>query len=298
MANKSTKLMVGVNDLLDEIQNNSHKIFSGSNIAILSLIDRENDSRLRLIIPDKYWTTETGEKIHNRLMLKLNTDNPDIKNGNRGELSNLLTGNDGHTGVKATRLDLARDLSGNNFSYLENSKSQFNDWFSTSLISESFSIQCLPSVFKCLTRNLNNIKKDKGSSYSNNDALRYDINLFHRALQNLCSAKKYSDFFWWLFLYALFQAEITNFISYFPQTQYKQIADCLNTSKSKSLLFNNTQVLNLSENKFWDIRRKLVESAYGHLIIAGPSLRDAFSVDDNHTLVASLTNALEHGALI
>lgn len=297
MANKSTKLMVGVNDLLDEIQNNSHKIFSGSNIAILSLIDRENDSRLRLIIPDKYWTTETGQKIHNRLMLKLNTDNPDIKNGNRGELSNLLTGNAGHTGVKATRLDLARDLSGNNFSYLENSKSQFNDWFSTSLISESFSIQCLPSVFKCLTRNLNNIKKDKGSSYSNNDALRYDINLFHRALQNLCSAKKYSDFFWWLFLYALFQAEITNFISYFPQTQYKQIADCLNTSKSKSLLFNNTQVLNLSENKFWDIRRKLVESAYGHLIIAGPSLRDAFSVDDNHTLVASLTNALEHGAL-
>lgn len=67
MANKSTKLMVGVNDLLDEIQNNSHKIFSGSNIAILSLIDRENDSRLRLIIPDKYWTTETGQKIHNRL---------------------------------------------------------------------------------------------------------------------------------------------------------------------------------------------------------------------------------------
>ena len=51
MANKSTKLMVGINDLLDEIQNNSHKIFSGSNIAILSLIDRENDSRLRLIIP-------------------------------------------------------------------------------------------------------------------------------------------------------------------------------------------------------------------------------------------------------
>lgn len=297
MARKNTKLMVGVNELLTEIISNRHKIFSSDNLHILSLIDRENESRLRLIIPDSYWSTKIGTKIQERLMLRLKGDNVESRNLNRGELSNLLTGTDGHTGVKYTRLELALDLSSQNYCYMEESKKQFYDWFAVNKISEGFTIRYLPKVYKCLTSSLSNLKKDKGSSYTSSETLRYDINLFHKVLQNLCAAKRYPEFFWWLFLYALFQVEITKFISYFPQTQYEKILGYLNTSKNKTPLFNNTQVVNLSENKFWDIRRRLVETSYGHLIIAGPSLKDAFSVDDDHTLVYSLMTALEQGAL-
>ena len=56
-------------------------------------------------------------------------------------------------------------------------------------------------------------------------------------------------------------------------------------------------MLNVESKKFWDIRRKLVSTAYGHLIIAGPSLKDAFSVDDAHTIVQSLKESIEKGRL-
>ena len=64
--------MIGVNDLIDEIKNNANIIFSCGNPAFLSNIARENDSRLRILIPDQYWNTPCGKVIENRLMLKTN----------------------------------------------------------------------------------------------------------------------------------------------------------------------------------------------------------------------------------
>ena len=97
MGTKKTKLMIGVNDLIIEITENSNIIFSCANPAFLSNIDRENDSHLRILIPDKYWNTQCGKIIENRLMLKNNSVNNQTKKSVRSELSNLLTGTDGHT---------------------------------------------------------------------------------------------------------------------------------------------------------------------------------------------------------
>lgn len=118
MGTKKVKLMIGVNYLIDEIKDNANIIFSCANPAFLSNIARENDSRLRILIPDQYWNTSCGKVIENRLMLKTNPDNILGRMPVRSELSNLLTGTEGHTGIKTTRSDLAKDLAEHHFTLL------------------------------------------------------------------------------------------------------------------------------------------------------------------------------------
>lgn len=288
MSTKKVKLMIGVNDLIDEIKNNANIIFSCGNPAFLSNIARENDSRLRILIPDQYWNTPCGKVIENRLMLKTNPDNIQGKMPVRSELSNLLTGTEGHTGIKTTRSDLAKDLTEHHFALLLKQKNKFDTWFSSNLIHEDFSIECLPTVYKALI---------SPRSAGKNILCNYTISVFRKTLLLLCSTKKYSDFFWWLFLYALFQKDIVEFVSYFPKTQYKIISDMLNNTKSPKELFYETQLLTLSEDKFWAARRKLVETASGHLILTGPSLKDAFNIDAEHSLISELTDALNRGLI-
>lgn len=288
MGNKKVKLMTGVNDLINEIKDNSNIIFSCTNPAFLSKIDRENDSHLRILIPDQYWNTQFGKFIESRLMLKNTPNDNQPKRSVRSELSNLLTGTDGHTGVKTTRSDLAKDLAKEEgFSLLLKQKEFFDICFAPNLIHENFSVKCLPSVYKSLTSfhttNKRSIK---------NDLDWYHVSIFCKTLLFLCSTRKYSDFFWWLFLYALFQKDIVAFSSHFPQTQYKTISDMLNNAKSPKELFDKSQVLDLSEEKFWAVRKKLVQTASEHLIITGPSLKDAFNIDADHSLISALTDVL------
>ena len=281
--------MIGINDLIVEIQENSASIFSNPT-DIKNIAASGNDSHLRLLISDEYWTTERGANIEKRLMLKLNP-NDNTKKANRGELSNLLTANDGHTSVRSIRADLASDLSQKeNFKYLEQTKKHFDILFTNSRINTTFSIHCLPTVYKYLSHIPYGSKQNIKSS--NSEHPYYDIAIFHKTLLFLCAHGEYSKFFWWLFLYALFQENILEFISHFPQTQYRIISDMLNTKKAPTMAFNQTQVINLSEDAFWTIRRKLVQTAYGHLIIAGPSLKDAFNVDADHSLISVLTDVL------
>lgn len=292
MGTKKTKLMIGVNDLITEITENSNIIFSCASPTFLSSIDRENDSHLRILIPDEYWNTQYGKVIEDRLMLKNNSVNNQTRRSARSELSNLLTGTDGHTGVKSTRLDLAKDLAKHYNPLLSDKKKEFDTLFASNLICEDFSIKCLPNVYKALITS-----HPFGKYTGKNDIYSYTISIFCKTLLLLCSTQKYSDFFWWLFLYALFQRNIVEFVSFFPETQYKIISDMLNNAKSPKDFFYETQVLNLSEEKFWAVRRKLVQTAYGHLIITGPSLKDAFNIDADHSLISDLTDALNSGSI-
>lgn len=292
MAKKSQKLMMGVNNLIEEINRNHSAVFNCSH-PMFDIINKKNDSHLGLLIPDEYWETPVGSDIKSRL--KLNTIGA---TENRSELSNLLTATDGHTGVKGTRQALADDLAGKNYCFLEKSYKNFMQIFSLDVISENFSLKDLPKVNEYLMRYPIDIKKrDNGSPYSSiNDIIR-DIDCFHKTLLYLCAHKKYSDFFWWLFLYSLFQVDITRFIDKIPQIQYKYILNRFYTTQKDCIPFHNLPMMSVKEGQFWDIRHELVESAKGHLIIAGPSLRDAFSVDNPHTIVDALKKNIESGAL-
>lgn len=87
MGTKKTKLMIGVNDLITEITENSNIIFSCASPTFLSSIDRENDSHLRILIPDEYWNTQYGKVIEDRLMLKNNSVNNQTRRSARSELA-------------------------------------------------------------------------------------------------------------------------------------------------------------------------------------------------------------------
>ena len=99
MANKLDKRMIGIKELLGIIKKNHEKIFRSQNATFLSLTDNKNKSCLELIISDEYWKTGKGERILLRL------------EGDQRELSNLVNGESGHTGVKATRKELSEEFS-------------------------------------------------------------------------------------------------------------------------------------------------------------------------------------------
>ena len=138
MTRSKNKFMIGVNDLIAEIKDNSSIIFANSTSVFFSCFGRENDDHLRILIPDEYWNTPQGTILKNRLMLNINSD-IHTKKTVRSELSNLLKGNEGHTGVKVTRSELATDLSNNYFELLCKQKKRFDSWFSSNLINEDCS---------------------------------------------------------------------------------------------------------------------------------------------------------------
>lgn len=100
MTDKLDKRMIGMKELLYVIKKNSKEIFRSENASFLSLTDSKNISCLELIISNKYWEKGKGKEIFEHL-----------ENDQR-ELSNLVTGESGHTGVKATRKELSEELSG------------------------------------------------------------------------------------------------------------------------------------------------------------------------------------------
>ena len=162
------------------------------------------------------------------------------------------------------------------------------------LINKDFSIYNLPNVYRCLISNYN---INKSAIKNTNSNINYIISIFHSILLFLSATKKYSDFFWWVFLYALFQKDIIEFASHFPQTQYKEISDMLNASNTPKELWGKSQVLNLSEPNLGETRKALIRSASNHLIIAGSSLKDAFNIDSDHSLISALTDALNSDSL-
>lgn len=126
MSRKNVQFMLGVNDLLDEMSKKPYSVFKDGKVSFSNIIDRENESRLRLIIPDTYWETRTGKRLHDRLLLK--TAGRKSAKPSRSELSNLLTGKTGHTAVTQIRYELAYDLA-QNYEYLETARMNFTSLF-------------------------------------------------------------------------------------------------------------------------------------------------------------------------
>lgn len=176
MANKLDKRMIGIKELLYIIKENHEKIFRSQNATFLSLTDNKNKSCLELLIPDKYWKTGNGGNI----FLRLEED--------QRELSNLVNGESGHTGIKATRKELSEELCGENYDiFLKGNREKFEQWFDRQIIVENFSIECLPQVCSFLEKRIDNIKKGNGSNYKKHGDFQYDIDVFQKTLQNLCA---------------------------------------------------------------------------------------------------------------
>ena len=60
---------------------------------------------------------------------------------------------------------------------------------------------------------LDDVKIPTDLLYNSVEKYIYDIDCFQKVLLYLCAKKDFSEFFWWLFMYALFQGYIVLFKS-------------------------------------------------------------------------------------
>lgn len=108
------------------------------------------------------------------------------------------------------------------------------------------------------------------------EELDRQLDLVRKGILYLYHQKRYADFFWWLFMFSLLQCEIVRFLPYLPVNQYRSIIDYLGLKDKDLLKIRRKPFVSVHEDDFWDIRRKLIDTATGHLIIMGPSLKEAF----------------------
>ncbi len=292
MSRRNVQFMLGVNDLLDEMSKKPYSVFKDGKVSFSNIIDRENESRLRLIIPDTYWETRTGKRLHNRLLLK--TAGRKSAKPSRSELSNLLTGKTGHTAVTQIRYELAYDLA-QNYEYLETARMNFTSLFNDKIVVDNFSIKTIDNILKFFMIDLDDVKIPTDLLYNSVEKYIYDIDCFQKVLLYLCAKKDFSEFFWWLFMYALFQGYIVLFKSHYPQIQYIKILDYMNKNKSTLEGFNKSQMKEIASTDFWDLRREIIKTASGHLVIAGPTLKNAFTVQQDDQIIDALKAALNNG---
>ncbi len=123
----------------------------------------------------------------------------------------------------------------------------------------------------------------------------FKVDSFNKGMLYLCGKKKYLDFFWFLCLYGFFQDSIVNFDNLLPDIQYPKIRDYLRTEVFRNKLevpFQNNQMVNLSEQEFMIVRREIIKTARNEIMIAGPSLKNAFNRDHMDSIIDQLLVAI------
>lgn len=261
--------MISVNELIETIERNKNRIFVNSNLQLSPVFKSGNNlTNLGMLIPEEYWTTTLGKVIYSYFV------------DDKGNLSGLLRAKYRKTGVKQRRTDMAEDLAEKKYFLLEKQEKVFKEQFRNEIIHNTLKWEAL----------------DKVKSSLEADVASYQINIFNNLLKHLFAEKKYGEFFWWLFLYALFQEDINYFYKRIPKTQYYYICEYLLNFKNLEVPFAKSQLMEISEKNFWDLRRELIRTSKGDLIIAGSSLMDAFDqfAEKKHDIIGSLEDAVSH----
>ena len=108
-----------------------------------------------------------------------------------------------------------------------------------------------------------------------------------RKLQFLYAEKQYAEFSWCLLLWALFQREVTPLSRIMrADMQYTTIVEILSPAMRDHFL--HAQMTEICEEAtFWSLRKNLIRSARGHLIIAGPSLMEAFNLAEKEKCIVN-----------
>lgn len=260
---KTIKEMIGMNALIKLIQENRDSIFLSDRIEFFVSLPNDNHGRLMFLIPEEYWKNE-GKNYYQYL------------ESQRNAISHILTANYGNSGAKTARGQIADSLIQKS-DYLDISKKQFNDYFKPTLIAPSFSVATLTEVNEALSC----------------PSLDPTVNLVKKVIRNMCATKDYGNFFWWLFLFSFFQEDIICFSNILPETQFQYMTTKVlpNIIKQKDP-FQHSQLVEITELHFWPLRQQLVDTAKGHLIIAGSSLMNAFDLYRSESLIPSLQNSI------
>lgn len=273
---KAVNPMPGFKDVLDEIRNSQDVFGCLDNIEKFFPRD-DNRACLDRIIPIDF----INEKNHisDRLFGK-----------DRVLLSNLMTGTNDN-GILGVREDLAKFISSDFSRYKEMVQMKaYETAFNRENICSSFRLKSLPKVYKALTSNAE--MTGKKTRYDDFVAIDY----VKKYILYLFGTKKYDQFFFYLFLFSILQGAMSVLDRELPATQYREITNYV--ERMDNISCNIRQYPStIVKNGFWDLRRKLVRSAHGHLMIAGASLREAFRRGDSNDISNELIFAIQNKQL-
>ena len=216
-------------------------------------------------------------------------------------LSDLVNAKGGKSSVVGERRVLAQRIGERkteNFEKVREALNSFAQIFDAQHLNPSFTLEKLVGTYKLLVSNP--VRPTTWIASNSTQEKRYDLEQEDRQLDfvrkyilHLYGTAQYPQFFWWLFLLAMLQREIVHLLPHIPKTQYPQMLDYLEPKNGNLHEIRWKPYVQVEESAFWDVRRRLIKTARGHLIIAGPSLKDAFDRSHSHRIWNELTEAVE-----
>lgn len=269
----------GVNDFANLIKNSFNNKKYRSNFFFKSgicnpgfvkyLKSTTNKTRLFMIITQDYWKTNIGQNLFDSLT-KVDQ-----------AYSHTLKANYANSGAKSIIGKVAEDLvKDENVHFLIDSMKAFSSLLVENEINEFLCYEQLTE----LKEHVKHLIRSKS-----------DIAVIEKTLRYLYRKKRFGEAIWWTFMLLLFQEHILYFYKQLPRTQYVQILTELSqllNDRYGALI--NSQVSEVSEENFWPLRELLLNTAHGHIYLAGPSLMDAF---DNHSNPHSIVDAVQSAIL-
>lgn len=259
------KVMLSISELIDEITGKDG-VFTDRE-AGKRCFSIKNEDLLRLVLT--------------RGFLR-NQDSNFLQKLSGRTLSDLMNARGGKSSVVGERRSLAQRISTDaGFSQVCQAQAVFGEIFSVRQLNPHFNLKNLPNVYSILLEKpvrpidwlAYNSKQDKKEDLAREDR---QLDLVRKYILYLYGTGQYPRFFWLMFLFAMLQREIVYLLPQLPKTQYPQMLDYLETRNEELQELRRKPLVPVRKTDFWDIRRKLIETARGHLIIMGPSLKEAF----------------------
>ncbi|MBD5534898.1 MAG: hypothetical protein HDQ99_04450 [Lachnospiraceae bacterium] len=271
----------GFKTILTEILNGPDILYNTDDLKNF-FPPEDNKTCLNMIIPIEFINKEK-KHIYDRLFGK-----------DRSRLSNFMTGDNGN-GVLGERDELSKYIFDSYDNYIQSiPMDKYNKIFSVDNICAKFELQKMPMVYDALIKVQETYKNDKSTVHLNESiALDY----VRKYLLFLYGKKCYPEFFHLLFLFSILQVSICTLVNKFPRTQYKELTKIFDRTDNKSFNLRQSPSMCIEEFDFYNVRRELVKSAKGHLIIAGVSLRDAFRRGDSNEILNALIEAIRNHQL-
>lgn len=285
--------MLSVNELVDEI-NFRDEVFAERGMC-KHYFPAKNEELLYLVLTKSFFDRQDRDfqqKLSGRT------------------LSDLMNAKGGKSAVVGERLALAHRIGGtydtgeNAGAFMLVSKAlvQFEIIFCDTNLHKNFSLKNLPGVYEVLIENpirpvdwiAHNSGANKRKELSQTDK---QLDIIRKYILHLYGTRQYPQFFWWLFLFAILQNEIVHLLPCISENQYKHIVDYLEAKTGHFHEIRENSLVQVTGTDFMDLRRKIVETAKGHLILAGPSLKNAFDVGNKHNLMKQLRIAIRSGNL-
>lgn len=282
---EKNKVMLSVVELIEEIVGHG-EVFTDYSYGT-KCFPRKNDKLLDLILSSEF----------------IKEQDADFRQNLAGRtLSDLMNAKGGKSSVVGERRGLAErigDKKTGNFKKVQQALVAFAEIFASNKINSAFTLEKLVETYAFLVQKP--IRPTTWIAYNSKqekrDELEYEdkqLDIVRKYILYLYGIGQYPMCFWWLFLFALFQREIVHLVGHIPKTQYRKMLEYLETKNGNLHEIRWDPFVQVEESSFWDVRRKIIETARGHLIIAGPSLKDAFDRGHSHKIWNQLTNAIEN----